>query len=91
MAAVADSPGFDWVSSVTRRSGRPRTPPAALRSSKAIMVRWLEDWPRLASLPVREANWPILMGSCAARVKAKQSAATAEAKRKREGEGIGRR
>src|SRR4051812_8347422 len=46
-------------------SGRPSTPPAALISSMARTTPWCEVWPKPASLPVREANSPILIGSAA--------------------------
>ena len=63
LTTVADSPGFDWSSSVMSSRVRPRTPPAALDSSMARRVPLLTFWPKTASLPVIEANSPSLMVS----------------------------
>ena len=52
-AAVADSPGFDWLSSVKSSNFRPRTPPAALISSIASTIPLCDDWPK-AGLLARE-------------------------------------
>src|SRR5262249_43710161 len=55
---VADSPGVDRVSSVTRLNFLPSTPPAALRSLTARAVPLWEELPNAASLPVKDANSP---------------------------------
>ncbi len=70
LTTVADSPAFDWSSSVSSSSWRPRTPPPALISSIASKVPLCAFWPNTASLPVSEANSPILMVSWAATVAA---------------------
>src|SRR6202789_801473 len=85
---VADSPCFDWSSSVMSSSFRPRTPPAALISSIASAVPLCDDWPNAASLPVSEAYSPILMVSWA-RAAADRAAAARAAVRGRERRAIG--
>ena len=65
LTAVADWPGIVWLSSVRSSIFRPSTPPAALAASTAIVIPSCEDWPKLASLPVNEANSPTLMVSSA--------------------------
>src|SRR5271170_5821174 len=60
---VAGWPACEWSSSVSNRNFPPRTQPAALRSSIAICVPMCDDWPNVASLPVSDANSPILISS----------------------------
>src|SRR4051812_41000401 len=62
-AMVADSPAFDWLSSVISSTFRPRTPPAAFASSNARIAPLREDTPNAASLPENAPYCPILIGS----------------------------
>src|SRR5580692_6207781 len=80
-AAVADWPGTVWLSSVKSSSLLPRTPPEALISSIAITIPLFEDWPKLASFPVREAYSPILMDSWLRLHPARQARTTARERR----------
>src|ERR1700690_777477 len=85
---VADSPCFDWLSSVTSSICLPRTPPAAFASSIARRVPLWEDWPKAASFPVRDAYSPILIVSWERAGADRATRAATAAKRGREGRGM---
>ena len=55
---LAGSPALDWSSSVLSSNFLPSTPPAAFSSSMASCVPSCEEMPKVASLPVSEANSP---------------------------------
>src|SRR3954453_9114522 len=61
LTTVAGSPAFERSSSVRSSSFLPSTPPAEFRVSIANMVPSCEDFPKVASLPVKEANSPTLI------------------------------
>src|SRR5258706_348292 len=76
---VEASPCLDWSSSVISLIFLPRTPPALLTSSMARAVPLCDISPKVASLPVSEANSPILITLPDCWVQLARTSANAEA------------
>jgi MFS family permease len=83
LAAVADSPGRERLSSTMSSTGRPTMPPAALRSSTARRDPRRAASPKEASRPVTDMKKPSLTGSPVGAAAWASAASARPAKRRR--------